>query len=161
MAILNTRLKLFDMMANLASERLLLTLWVGSLLAIGYLAVPMAFATMGDITIAGNYAGKLFSAVNMLGLACGVVLIITKLILYKRQIMGLWRFWVLLVMLGLTLLFSYYLQPEMAAVKQLVANGNDADLEQFSLFHMLSKNVYMLVSFLGVALVVSTDKVDE
>ena len=149
------------MMANLASERLLLTLWVGSLLAIGYLAVPMAFATMGDITIAGNYAGKLFSAVNMLGLACGVVLIITKLILYKRQIMGLWRFWVLLVMLGLTLLFSYYLQPEMAAVKQLVANGNDADLERFSLFHMLSKNVYMLVSFLGVALVVSTDKVDE
>ena len=149
------------MMANLASERLLLTLWVGSLLAIGYLAVPMAFATMGDITIAGNYAGKLFSAVNMLGLACGVLLIITKLILYKRQIMGLWRFWVLLVMLGLTLLFSYYLQPEMAAVKQLVANGNDADLERFSLFHMLSKNVYMLVSFLGVALVVSTDKVDE
>ena len=149
------------MMANLASERLLLTLWVGSLLAIGYLAVPIAFATMSDITIAGNYAGKLFSAVNMLGLACGVVLIITKLILYKRQIMGLWRFWVLLVMLGLTLLFSYYLQPEMAAVKQLVANGNDADLERFSLFHMLSKNVYMLVSFLGVALVVSTDKVDE
>ena len=155
------RLKLLNMMANLSSERLLLTLWVGSLLAIGYLAVPMAFATMGDITIAGNYAGKLFSAVNMLGLACAVVLIIAKFISYKMQIMGLWRFWVLLVMLGLTLLFSYYLQPEMAAVKLLISNGSDADLERFSLFHMLSKNVYMLVSLLGIALVVSADKVDE
>lgn len=148
-------------MANLLSERLLLTLWVGSLWAIGYIAVPMAFATMGDITIAGNYAGKLFSAVNMLGLACGVVLLIAKFISYKIQIVRFWRVWVLLLMLGLTLLFSYYLQPEIAAIKQLITQGNDADLERFSLFHTISKNTYMLVSLLGLALVVSSDKAES
>ena len=82
------------MTANLLSERLLLTLWVGSLWAIGYLAVQMAFAIIPDISIAGNYAGRLFSAVNMLGLACGVVLLIAKFVSVGMQAMGLWRVWV-------------------------------------------------------------------
>jgi len=149
------------MMANLSSEKLLLTLWVGSLWAIGYLAVPMAFATIPDISIAGDYAGKLFLAVNMLGLSCGVVLLISKFVSFGRQTIGLWRVWILLVMLSFTLLFITYLQPEIAAVKQLIPQGNDADLERFSFFHMISKNIYMLVSLLGLALVVSTDKVEN
>ncbi|NQY26967.1 MAG: DUF4149 domain-containing protein [Piscirickettsiaceae bacterium] len=149
------------MTANLLSERLLLTLWVGSLWAIGYLAVPMAFAIIPDISIAGNYAGRLFSAVNMLGLACGVVLLIAKFVSVGMQAMGLWRVWVLLLMISLSLLFVTYLQPEIAAVKQLIPQGNEVDLERFSLFHMISKNTYMIVSLLGLALVVSSDKVEN
>jgi hypothetical protein len=41
------------MLSGYTGERLLLTLWVGSLLSIGYLAVPMAFANL-DVTIAGD-----------------------------------------------------------------------------------------------------------
>ena len=51
------------MLSGYTGERLLLTLWIGALWSIGYLAVPMAFANL-DVTIAGDYAGKLFSAVN-------------------------------------------------------------------------------------------------
>ena len=148
------------MKANLLSERLLLTLWVGSLCAIGYIAVPMAFATLGDVTLAGNYAGQLFSAVNMLGLGCGFVLLISKLISIGKAVTTLWRFWVLILMLSLTLVFAFYLQPEIAAIKQLISAGEDAVLERFDLFHTLSKNLYMLLTVLGLALVVSTDTVE-
>ncbi|MDC9724750.1 MAG: DUF4149 domain-containing protein [Gammaproteobacteria bacterium] len=148
------------MKANLLSERLLLTLWVGSLCAIGYIAVPMAFATLGDMTLAGDYAGKLFSAVNMLGLGCGFVLFISKLISIGKPVLGLWRFWVLVLMLSLTLTFSLYLQPEIAAIKQLTSAGDSAVLDRFDFFHTLSKNLYMFVTLLGLALVVSSDKVE-
>ena len=50
--------------ADFAGERLLLTLWVGSLWAIGYLAVPLAFATL-DTQVAAEYAATLFYAVNI------------------------------------------------------------------------------------------------
>jgi hypothetical protein len=46
------------MVSNLLGERLLLTLWVGSLFAIGYIAVPMAFATLDDVILAGQYIGS-------------------------------------------------------------------------------------------------------
>ncbi|MFW5426101.1 MAG: DUF4149 domain-containing protein [Methylophagaceae bacterium] len=147
------------MIANQVSERLLLTLWVGSLLAIGYLAVPMAFATLGDVTLAGNYASKLFSTVNLLGLGCGGVLLVSKFISQGKQATSQWRFWVLLVMVVLTLVFSCYLQPEIAEIKQLTSKGDDAVIERFDLFHEISRNLYLIVTLLGLALVVSTDKV--
>jgi len=148
------------MKANLLSERLLLTLWVGSLCAIGYLAVPMAFATLADITVAGDYAGKLFAAVNILGLACATVLLIAKIMLNGKHVLSLWRFWVLALMLILTLVFSLYLQPEVAAIKLVLSQGSDAVLERFDLFHSLSKNLYMLLTLLGISLVLSSDKVE-
>ena len=144
-------------MTNFLSERLILTLWVGSLWAIGYIAVPMGFATLGDVTLAGNYAGKLFSTVNLLGLACGSVLLLTKLISFGKQVTKLWRFWLIIIMVLLTLVFSCYLQPEIAAIKQLAWQSDDKLLEQFSFLHAVSRNLYMVISLLGLALVVSSD----
>ena len=148
-------------MMAISMERLLLTLWVGSLWAIGYIAVPMAFATLGDVTIAGNYAGKLFSAVNLLGLGCGAVLLITKLVNHGRPALTLWRFWTISAMLLLTLIFAYYLQPEIAAIKQVAWQGDAALAERFSLLHLISKNIYMTISLLGLAVTLTADKSPE
>jgi hypothetical protein len=142
----------------LITERLLLTLWVGSLCAIGYIAVPLAFANLGDITLAGDYASKLFSAVNFLGLGCGAVLIITKLIQYKFNVKHLWRFWLLVLMVIMTLVFSFYLQPQIAEIKQLNWQADQKLIEQFSLLHTISKNLYLILSLFGLVLVVFTDK---
>jgi hypothetical protein len=146
------------MLSNLLGERLLLTLWVGSLLAIGYIAVPMAFANLGDVVLAGNYAGHLFSAVNMLGLGCGTILLITKVAIYGKQVVGLWRFWLVLVMVLLTLVFNFYLQPEIQIVKNMIHLGDNSVVERFDLLHTVSKNLYIILSLLGLALVVSSDK---
>ena len=44
----------------LAGDRILLTLWVGSLWAIGYIAAPTLFATLEDRALAGTLAGAMF-----------------------------------------------------------------------------------------------------
>jgi uncharacterized membrane protein YkgB len=144
-------------MMNFISERLLLTLWVGALWAIGYLAVPIAFATLGDVNLAGDYAGRLFHAVNILGIGVCLVLLITKLIQLKTAMFGLWRVWLLLTMLTLTLVFLLYLQPEIAAIKALDWHADNSLVEQFNSLHKISEYVYHLLSLLGLALVVSKD----
>lgn len=146
------------MLSSLFSERLLVTLWVGSLLAIGYIAVPMAFVSLGDVALAGNYAGKLFSVVSLLGLGCGTILLIGKTLVYGRQVLTLWRVWLILLMLVLTLIFSVYLQPEIVIAKQLIGLGNNTVVARFDTLHAISESLYLFLSLLGLALVVSTDK---
>jgi len=146
------------MISSLLGERLLLTLWVGSLLAIGYIAVPMAFVNLGNVVLAGNYAGHLFTVVNMLGLGCGTILLITKIVIHGKQVIGLWRFWVVLIMLLLTVIFNFYLQPAIEVVKNMIHLGDTSLVERFDLLHSISKNLYIILSLLGLALVVTTDK---
>jgi hypothetical protein len=145
------------MLGNGYGDRLLLTIWVGSLLAIGYIAVPAAFITLNDIEVAGSYAGLLFHIVNLIGVGCGLVLMVTKLIQYKKAVFGLWRCWFIVAMVLISLLFLLFLEPKMAAIKA-VNWKSDADLvSQFSSLHTLSENLYLAMTLLGLALVVSTD----
>ncbi|WP_043888178.1 DUF4149 domain-containing protein [Methylophaga thiooxydans] len=148
------------MMSGYTGERLLLTLWVGGLWAIGYLAVPIAFANL-DTSIAGDYAGKLFFAVNILGIAAAVILLISRLFIFGFKRFHLyWRSWMLLLMLAMSLFFVAYLQPEMQALKQIAAQPEGV-FERFDDLHKLSENLYMLLSLFGLMLVLTTDKSAE
>jgi hypothetical protein len=143
-----------------ATERLLLTIWVGSLLSVGYLAVPVAFATIGDTVLAGNYAGKLFTIVNYLSVGSAVVLLVTKLLQYgKTRFFTLWRVWLMVTMMGLSLFFLFYLQPLMESIKLQDWHSNSVLVEQFSDLHSFSRNIYLVLTILGIALTVSTDNV--
>lgn len=144
--------------ADFAGERLLLTLWVGSLWAIGYMAVPLAFATL-DTQIAAQYAGTLFYAVNIIGLVSGAMLLLGKLFMERLQITRSWRFWLLLVMLALTLVFTVYIQPEIAAIQAISDWRADNALNgRFDNLHQLSENLYLMLSVLGLILVLTADK---
>ena len=57
-------------------QRILLTLWVGGLWATGYLVAPLLFHMLDDRRLAGEIAGRMFSAMNYLGLACGMLLLL-------------------------------------------------------------------------------------
>lgn len=149
------------MMSGYTGERLLLTLWVGSLWAIGYLAVPIAFANL-ETSIAGDYAGKLFFAVNILGIIAATILLISRLFIFGFKRFHLyWRSWMLLLMLALSLTFIAYLQPEMQAIKQLAWQSDIVLAERFGTLHKLSENLYMLLSLFGLMLVLTTDKRSE
>jgi hypothetical protein len=52
-------------------------LWWGSLTAIGFVAVPLLFANAASPTVAGGLAAKLFQAECWIGLACGMLLLMT------------------------------------------------------------------------------------
>lgn len=142
------------MFSGYSGERLILTLWVGSLWAIGYLAVPMAFATL-ELQVAGAYAGKLFYAVNILGVVSAVILLISRLFVFGlTHFHRYWRSWMMLLMLAVSLAFVFYIQPEMQALR---AQGEQS-AARFGDWHKLSENLYLLLSLFGLMLVLTTDK---
>lgn len=51
-------------------------LWVGGLLAMGYLVAPLLFSKLADRSLAGSVAGTMFSAMAWVGLACGSYLLL-------------------------------------------------------------------------------------
>ncbi len=144
------------MTAGIVGERLLLTLWVGSLWAIGFLAVPVIFMHFEDAIVAGDLAGRLFTLVNYIGLACGGALVIRYAFL-GRSILNLWRFWVCLIMLLLVMFLHFYLQAEMAMIKTLDWRQDEVLSGRFDVLHHFSTGVYMVLSLLGLALVATQD----
>jgi hypothetical protein len=142
--------------AGLVGERLLLTLWVGSIWAIGYIAVPVTFIHFDDVVIAGAFAGRLFTIVDYLGLACGSALVI-RFALLGQHVITLWRFWVTLAMLLLVAFLHFYLQAEMSEIKNLDWRQDTVLSARFDLLHHLSTGLYMVLSVLGLALVATQD----
>lgn len=143
-----------------AGERLLLTLWVGSLWAIGFLAVPVAFSTLDSAT-AADFAAILFQLVSYLGLFCGAILIATKLMLDRATIPGSWRFWILILMVSTTLVLTVYLLPEMAQLRQMMIQADTELSQRFDRLHVISENLYLLLSVLGLLLVMTSDKTHQ
>jgi hypothetical protein len=137
---------------GIVGERLLLTLWIGSLWAIGYIAVPLSFVHFDDNVVAGEFAGRLFTIVDYLGLACGSVLV-ARYALLGQGVMMLWRFWVTLSMLLLVAFLHFYLQVEMAEIKQFDWRQDVELSERLDFLHHFSTGVYMVLSVLGLALV--------
>lgn len=133
------------------TETLLLTLWVGGLWTIGYLAVPVLFHELDDRALAGTLAGRMFTALAYLGLVAGSMLLIASL---RRP--GGWRHWrtlVLLVMLGLVIVGQFVLQPAIAELRSVrFAAGGEAARE-FARLHGLASILYLVNSLLGMGLV--------
>tara|TARA_R110002111_G_scaffold35012_1_gene68950 strand:- start:492 stop:947 length:456 start_codon:yes stop_codon:yes gene_type:complete len=141
---------------GIVGERLLLTLWVGSLWAIGYIAVPLTFIHFDDNVIAGAFAGKLFTLVDYVGLACGTALVI-RFAMLGQHVRVLWRFWVTLTMLVLVAFLHFYLQAEMADIKAVDWREDSILSGRFDVLHHVSTGIYMVLSVLGLALVATQD----
>lgn len=135
---------------TLVGERVLLTLWVGGLWAIGYIAAPSLFATLDDRQLAGMLAGQMFHIISYVGLICGILLLISVI---KR--LGLqWRAWVLVVMLLLVAIGEFVLQPMMESLKlQGLVEGSDVK-KQFGMLHGVASMTYLIESLLGLVLVI-------
>ncbi len=136
-----------------SGEKILLTLWVGALWAIGYIAVPLLFGNLDDRQLAGMLAGKMFTAVSYIGLFCAVVLLFS---LFRRavHIQQELSFWLLLFMLILIIAGEFVIQPQMAQLKlQGLKDGSEAAV-QFGRLHGIASVMYMLNSLTGLILVV-------
>lgn len=134
-----------------AGERLLLTLWVGALWSVGYLAVPVLFAELDDRMLAGMLAGHMFTIVAWLGLVVGALLAIGELV--RSRVRPGWRFWVLILMLALVAAGHFGLQPAMAALKVNGLPEGSAEAAQFTRLHGTASVLYLLTSLAGLALV--------
>ncbi|MDP1611303.1 MAG: DUF4149 domain-containing protein [Sulfuritalea sp.] len=135
--------------------------WVGGMLAIGFIAAPVLFAQLADRSVAGNLAGAMFTVTAWVGLGCG-----TYLILFVMFAKG-WRslqsgvFWIVLLMLALTVAGHFGVQPILAQLKadalprQIVES---ALRERFNTWHGVSTALYVAQSLLGIALVLLQER---
>jgi len=135
---------------------LLVTAWAGGLWAIGYLAAPALFYTLTDKQLAGMLAGKLFAWVAYLGMFSAFYLMIHRLARFGPQALKQAFFWVVFVMLLLTLAGHFGIQPILA---QLKTQAMPVDVMQsvfrsrFVAWHGVASVAYLVESLLGVALV--------
>jgi MFS family permease len=138
------------MQFSLVGERVLLTLWVGGLWAIGYIAAPTLFTLLDDKAVAGNLAGQMFHIISYIGLVCGSLLLVSLFLRYRFQ----WRVWLLIVMLILIASSEFIVQPMMEALKQQGLLEGSPIKKQFGILHGVASTIYLIVSLCGLSLVI-------
>lgn len=135
---------------------ILLTLWIGGLWTIGGVAAPVLFRLIDDRALAGRIAGEMFRYIGWIGLAVSAYLL---LFVALRKSGGALRnsvFWLVLVMLLLTVASLFGLQPLLVQLKadslprEVMEN---ALRDRFVAWHGVSSVVYLIQCALGVMLV--------
>jgi hypothetical protein len=140
---------------------LAITAWVGGLWATGYLAVPVLFYTQPDRQLAGELAGEMFIRLGYLGMVCGMYLLIQHISLSGRATFRLALFWIVAVMLLLTLVLQFGIQPVMADLKAQALPldvMHSAFADRFKMLHGVSSVIYLIESLLGAFLVIKTHR---
>jgi hypothetical protein len=134
-----------------------ITLWVGGLWAIGYMAAPVLFASLGDRQLAGMVAGKLFALIAWVGLGSAAYLLIFLLRRWGGRVFRSSVFWLVLLMALFAAVSLFGIQPLMA---QLKADALPQDVmtsalrDRFAMWHGVSSMLYMMQSLLGLWVVV-------
>lgn len=133
--------------------------WVGGMWAIGYLAAPVLFASLGDRQLAGVVAGNLFSLIGWIGLGCATFVMVFLISRWRGQAFRRSAFWLALIMGGLVAVGQFGLQPLMA---QLKADAWPRDVmesvlrDRFVAWHGVSSILYLVQSALGFWLVLAS-----
>jgi hypothetical protein len=146
-------------MKNLSNHLslLALTLWVGGLWAVGYLAVPTLFYSQPDRQLAGMLAGKMFETLGYVGILCGLYLLLRRWTEVRKQISRDVSAWLVIAMLLITLVTQFYIQPLMAYMKSQVLPLDVMQsvlANQFRMWHGMSSILYLIESLLGAWLVI-------
>jgi hypothetical protein len=133
-----------------------LTLWIGGLWAVGYLVAPTLFYTLADRALAGMVAGKLFTLIAYVGIACAVYLLLYRLVRFGGASFKHAIFWIVLVLLVLTLAGEFGVQPILASLKdQALPKGvmESVFRDRFAAWHGVASVLYLIQSVLGILLV--------
>ena len=129
-----------------AAERILLTLWVGSLWVAGFVVAPLLFAELDDRALAGSVAGSLFTLTSYTGLGCGSLLLFLNAAGFRRIN---WRAVVIVSMLLLVVIGQFVITPMVA---ELRVQGL-TDTPRFGQLHGLASILFVMTSVLGLVLV--------
>lgn len=138
-----------------------ITLWVGSLWAIGYIAAPTLFYHLPDRQVAGSLATEMFTIVAFIGMACGAYLLLNRLTKFGGLAFKQGFFWAVFFMLLLTLAGHFGIAPIIA---QLKADALPSDVmhsvfaNRFEAWHGVASIAYAIQSLLGLVLVLKATR---
>jgi hypothetical protein len=133
-----------------------IALWVGGLWAVGYLVAPTLFYTLQDRMMAGMLAGKMFSQIAWVGLVCGGWLLVFRLSRFGGVALKQGFFWIVLLMVLLTLAQQFGIQPILQQLKDQAMPKDVMESlfrDRFATWHGISSVVYLIESLLGLALI--------
>lgn len=136
-----------------------ITLWVGSLWGVGFLAVPVLFYAQPDKMLAGMLAGHMFTIVAYVGIACAGYLLAYCRVRFGPGTLRQPLFLLVAAMLLLVLVSQFGLQPQMAALKAQALPDDvmhSAYAARFDLLHRIASSLYVAKSLLGAGLVLKS-----
>jgi hypothetical protein len=143
-------------------RRLVLIVWLGSLLTIGYVVAPTLFAMLPDGILAGTIAGRLFRIEAWIGVVSGITLLGMARFAPDDRGNKFSKRATLLVscMLGCICIGYFALQPFMAELREAAAasGGMTGDIKaRFGLLHGVSSVFYLLESIFGLLLILQRE----
>ena len=133
-----------------------LTLWIGGLWAIGYIVAPTLFHALADRALAGAIAGRLFTLIAYIGIACAAYLLLFRLVRFGGACFRHGIFWIVLAMLVLTLAGEFGVQPILASLKDQALPKEVMESvfrDRFAAWHGVASVLYLIQSVLGLLLV--------
>jgi hypothetical protein len=133
-----------------------LVLWIGGMWAIGYIAAPVLFSSLGDKQLAGMLAGKLFEVMAWVGIASAVYLLVYRIARDGGSTLKTLFFWAVALMLLLTLASHFWVQPIMQGLKNQAmphAVMQSVFADRFARWPGVSSILYLIQSALGLLLV--------
>ena len=137
-----------------------ITLWVGALWAIGYMAAPVLFMYVADRSFAGDLAGKLFAIVSWLGMGCAGYLLVYLFFREGARAFKLLVLWLVVLMLLLTLAGHFGVAPIIEQLRAETARDvvESVVRSRFQTWHGIASVLWLIQSVLGVALVTQVFK---
>ncbi len=134
---------------------LAITAWVGSLWAISYIAAPVLFYAQPDRLLAGRLAGHMFSIIHEIGLVCGAYLLTYFFWRFKGTVLRQPMFWASTLMLSITLIMLFYIEPTMNGMKAQAADVmHSAYAGRFRMMHGISQMLALVESIAGAYLAI-------
>ena len=129
-------------------KRLVLTVWLGAIWGVGYLAAPILFENLDDPALAGMLAGKMFAVVAWLSMVAGPVMAALTIFTSNRSKRRSLKLLCIAGVMGCMAAVHWWLRPMMDAAR--LPDGSPG--EDFLLIHGASAIVYLLASLLGLVL---------
>ena len=150
------------MLKHQTTQRLFLLiamLWIGSLLAVGYLVVPTLFSTLTDRQVAGMVAAAIFQIESFVSLAlCAFMLIMANILV--RSGINQYRMirWILLGIFICALIIGLILIPWMDSLRETALLNGMPVMQSpaaglFSKLHGSSSLIYLTQSILGILMI--------
>lgn len=133
---------------------MVVALWSGNLLTVGYMVAPTLFMTLHDRALAGTIAGSLFAVQFWCSLVLGALLLALLIPLpgQQRKLPCLLTGLILIC----TLISHLGIQPEMAALRAqagaILQGAQGVAQSRFAMLHGISASLYLVQSIAGLIL---------
>jgi uncharacterized membrane protein len=136
--------------------RLSITFWTGGITLFTFILTPALFKSLSRDQ-AGQIVGILFPGYFRWGLACGVIALASRLVMLRTSAPV--PVILLAIMLALTSVQAFYIEPRAAALKRQIPSFETTTKEhplrrEFSKLHGISASCNLAVMAGGIALVV-------